>query len=256
MTLSASPHPIARPGSLVGATLLGSMLVGAGMLMAYLTVATPFVPSLVPGASATGGGTGPALGAWSVALVATGGMLAAGTSRLARTLALVRRPGTSGPAARALAAVSNEIAVAANVALRDGTTIPELVIGAFGAVVVHSLPAPTRTRRGPAGWETRTGQGWLPTEDPLEAATRDADRVRRWLGMAELEFVVRVYAALLVTDSSFPRSATCAALTAEQLPTWLASLPRQRTLTTSRRNRLLGLAQAGPTSTQRTTRGA
>lgn len=243
MTLSATPYPTSRPGSLVGATLLGSMLVGAGMVMAYLTVATPFVPSLVSGAS-TGGGIGLALGAWSVALVAAGGMLVAGTSRLARILARVRHVGVAeGAAARALAAMSDEVAVAADISLGGGPPIPELAIGAFGAVVVHTLGSSARTRRGPAGWEARTGQGWRPTDDPLDAATRDADRVRRWLGTADLDFVVRVYAALLVTDSSVPRSPTCASITAEQLPAWLASLPRQRTLTTGRRSRLLGLAR-------------
>lgn len=257
MTLSATSYPSARSASLVGAALLGSMLVGAGMVMAYLTVATPFVPSLVPGASSTGGGIGLALGAWSIALVSAGGMLVAGASRLARILAMVRHTGgAGGPAARALAAVSDEVAVAPDLALGGGPAIPELVIGTFGAVVVHTLPASTRTRRGPAGWEARSSQGWLPTDDPLEAATRDADRVRHWLGSADVDFVVRVYAALLVTDSSVPRSPTCSSITADQLPAWLASLPRQRTLTTGRRSRLLGLAQTVRDPAHRTARGA
>ena len=246
MTLSAPPHPSSPYGSLVGATVLGSMLVAAGMVMAYLTVATPFVPSLVPSAPAGGAGVGLALGTWSVALIAAGGMLVAGTSRLARILALLRGSGAhGGPAARALASMPDEVAVAADVVLSDGSRIPELAIGAFGAVVIHTLPASNRVRRCASGWEARTGEGWRPTDDPFNATARDADRVRRWLGSADIDYVVRVHAALLVSDPGIQRSPTCAALTAEQLPAWLASLPRQRTLTPGRRGRLLALAKAG-----------
>jgi hypothetical protein len=245
MTLSAPPHPSSPYGSLVGATVLGSMLVGAGMVMGYLTVATPFVPSLVPSPPPGGAGVGLALGAWSVALIAAGGMLVAGTSRLARIVALLRGSSVRrGPAARALASMSNDVAVAAGVVLGDGPAIPELAIGAFGAVVVHTLPASNRIRRGAYGWEARTSEGWRPSGDPFDAATRDADRVRRWLGSADIDFVVRVHAALLVSDAGILRSPTCAALTVEQLPAWLASLPRQRTLTAGRRGRLLAMTQA------------
>jgi hypothetical protein len=107
-----------------------------------------------------------------------------------------------------------------------------------------------------AGWEARTTDGWRPTDDPFEGATRDADRVRRWFAMADLDFVVRVYAVLLVTDSGIERSPTCASITAGQLPAWLASLPRQRTLTTGRRALLLDLARTGGQRSHQTGRGA
>jgi hypothetical protein len=73
---------------------------------------------------------------------------------------------------------------------------------------------------------------------------RDADRVRRWLAGADLEFVVRVYAALVVNDRVLQRSPTCAVISPAQIPAWIASLPRQRTLTAGRRARLLALARA------------
>jgi hypothetical protein len=74
---------------------------------------------------------------------------------------------------------------------------------------------------------------------------RDAERVRRWLAGADLEFVVRVYAALVVSDRVLQRSPTCAVIGVDQISHWIASLPRQRTLTAGRRARLMGLAQQG-----------
>ena len=70
--------------------------------------------------------------------------------------------------------------------------------------------------------------------------TRDAERLRRWLSQREVDFVVRVYAAIVSTDPTLTRSAACAVVTTEQLPAWVASLPRQRSLTMDRRQRLQG----------------
>ena len=78
---------------------------------------------------------------------------------------------------------------------------------------------------------------------------RDADRVRHWLSEADLDFVVRVYAAMVVSDRTLERSPTCAVITNEQIPAWIASLPRQRTLTTGRRGRLLAMARMRPRTT-------
>jgi hypothetical protein len=217
-------------------------MVGAGLLLAYVTLATPMVGQLVParpGAATLG------LGVWSFALVAGGGLLVAGTSRLAGLLALLRRgPGIGGPAAQALSSGSADadLAVASSVIPGDGRPIPEIVIGPFGVAIVHALPAPKQVRRGSAGWEVRGDDGWQAMEDPRQAASRDADRVRRWLGMAELDFVVRVYAVVLDEGSTLERWPACAVITGGQLPAWLAALPRQRTLTAGRRGRLLSMA--------------
>jgi hypothetical protein len=74
---------------------------------------------------------------------------------------------------------------------------------------------------------------------------RDAERVRRWLAAADLEFVVRVYAALVVDDRALQRSPTCAVISSEQIPAWIGSLPLQRTLTAGRRGRLLAMMASG-----------
>jgi hypothetical protein len=243
MTFSSSPQSVPQFGKLVGWTLLGSILVASGLAMAYVTLATPLVSGLVPTRSG-GGGTSIGLGVWSFALIAGGGLLVAGTNHLAVIVALLRQGGNiGGPAARALGRVSGEIAVAGDVVPDEGHPIPELVIGPFGVAVIHALPSSGRVRRGPAGWEARTRDGWLPMDDPLDVAMRDAERVRRWVGLADLDFVVRVHAALVVDDRALARTPTCAVLTMQQIPAWITSLPRQRTLTAGRRERLLAMAR-------------
>ena len=138
--------------------------------------------------------------------------------------------------------MADEVVVVMKALPYEGRAIPELAIGAFGAAVIHALPSSRQIRQAGAYWEARTRDGWLRTDNPIELAMRDAERVRHWISMADLDFVVRVYAALVVTDLSVPRSASCAVLTADQLPAWIASLPRQRSLSPARRLRLLGLA--------------
>jgi hypothetical protein len=93
-------------------------------------------------------------------------------------------------------------------------------------------------------WEIRTAHGWTPTEHPLERAARDADRVRYWLNDGDLDFVARVHAALVTSDPSVRRSAGCAVITTEQIPAWIDALPRQRSLSDGRRQRLLALVRA------------
>jgi hypothetical protein len=244
MMLSTTPQAQLPLGRLFAGVLVGSALVAAGLVANYLTIATPFVSTLVPAAQSTGSSIGIGLGVWGFALITGGALLVAGTDRLARLVAMARRNVDGrGPAARALASADGEVAVANRVTMSDGSVIPELAIGPFGAAVIHVMP-PLRLIRHGARWETRTSDGWVPMDNPLESAARDADRVRRWLSLADLDFVVRVYAAVVVDDRTIQRSPVCATLTPEQIPGWIAALPRQRTLTKARLDRLLALAQA------------
>lgn len=246
MSFSTTHHAAPGFGRLIGTTLLGFVLVSTGLAMGYLTIATPLVSWLVPRVSDGRASVGMSLGVWSFSLIAGGALLAAGTNRLALIVAMIRiGESGGGPATRTLGTSTDDLAVAVDVIPREGRPIPELVIGSFGAAVIHELPAASRVRHGASGWETRTRDGWEPIDDPLDAAMRDAERVRRWLAGADLEFVVRVYAALVVGDRLLQRSPTCAVIGAHQISAWIASLPRQRTLTAGRRARLLTLAQSG-----------
>ncbi len=173
MQLSTSTRPTPHLGSLIGGTLLGALCVTAGLLLAYLTLETPFV-----------------------------------------------------------------------------------------AVVIHELPRPDIIRPAiirPASapetsWEIRTSDGWWPTEHPLDRAARDADRVRRWFADGDLEFVVRVYAAVVAPDGMLARSPAVAVIRADQIREWLAALPGQRSLTVGRRERLLALVRTASRTSGRTAR--
>ena len=248
MQLTTSTRPTPHLGSLIGGTLLGALFVTAGLLMAYLTLETPFVTQLVPDGRTGPSPVGFTMAIWSFALVAGGALLVAGTNRLAITLAHLRSGRVHGSVvARALQGSTLDLTLVTDVAPSDGRVIPELVIGPFGAVVVHELPRPDviRPASAPAtSWEIRTSDGWWPTEHPLDRAARDADRLRRWFADGDLEFVVRVYAAVVAPDGTLARSPGVAVIRADQIQDWLAALPGQRSFTVGRRERLLALVRA------------
>ena len=99
--------------------------------------------------------------------------------------------------------------------------------------------ASCRTRRTCAATATpgssagRTADG-CAFENPLERAARDADRIRHWLGGEDRDFIVKVYPAVVVENEPFGRTPACAAITADQIPGWLAALPPQRSLSPDR----------------------
>lgn len=246
-----TPHRRApRLGMLVSGSVFGVLLTAAGLGIAYLALGTPLL-SVLSTDRLTGAGRAPVeLGVMALSLIAGGALLLAGAYRLAAILARLKAgEGTAGPGARALASMADEVAVVAHVVPSEGRAIPELAIGPFGAAVLHALPAGRQFRQVGSSWEYRTRDGWMPMDNPLDQANRDAERVRRWFTIADLDFVVRVYAAVIVADSSIPRSATCAVVTAEQLPAWIGALPSQRSLTPARRLRLRSLATSQRTLT-------
>ena len=139
-------------------------------------------------------------------------LLVAGTDRLATMMATVRCPGR--PVDRRWSERSShcpdDVIVATDVVPDDGRPIPELVVGAFGVAVVHEIGPPTRSAA--SGDRGRLGRrdGWAPTEHPLDRATRDAERVRRWLANGDLDFVSASTRRSSRPTRSIPRSAVCA----------------------------------------------
>jgi hypothetical protein len=231
-----------RLGLLAGGSVFGGLLIAAGLGMAYLALATPLT-SVLSANQLSGAGRVPTAFGWSLCLVAGGALLLAGMNRLVTTVGRARaRDHQAGPGARALASMPAEVDIVTGVVPTDGQAISELAIGPFGAAVIYALPSTRKVRNVDGSWLSRTRDGWLPMENPIELAMRDAERVRRWLSTADLDFVVRVHAAMIVNDQSIPRSTSCAVITADRLPAWIAALPRQRSLTDARRLRLRALA--------------
>jgi hypothetical protein len=232
--------------NLVSGTLVGAILVATGMSVAFLVVATPLVSTL---ALASRGGTHLTIAmlVWALSLILGGALLVAGTNRLAATLASVRsRTSRLSPLLRPLGQLPDEVVVATGVIPNDGIRVGELLIGPFGVAVVHAMPHASLLRRVGQTWEGRTRSGgWIPVESPLDGASREADRIRHWLTTNDLDFVVRVYAALVSTDTTVARTPACAILTPDQIPAWIEALPRQRSLSADRRTHLLARMRGG-----------
>jgi hypothetical protein len=121
------------------------------------------------------------------------------------------------------------------VRLPDGRVVPEMVVGPFGVAIVEEVPPPARSRHRGGTWEVKASGGrWVPIENPLDRASRDADRVRTWLAHDDRDHVTKVHAAIVDPTAGLPRTPTCAVITPDEVIPWLASLPVQRSLTPAR----------------------
>lgn len=230
-----------RRATFVGA-LVGAILFVGGLTVAYLAFGTTFVTRFMPGARAETSQILAGMLAWTVALVAPAAFLMAGLARLVEVWDSVSRARRPPVTARAAKSLSDEYVVVPRVRLPDGRVLREVVVGPFGIAVIEELPPPAASRHQNGVWEVRLrGDKWLPIENPLERAAADAERVRRWLGTDDQDFVAKVYAAVVAPDTTVPRTAACAVVTMEQIPGWLASLPAQRSLNEQRRERLVNL---------------
>ncbi len=242
MQLITPTRPHRQAGSLVVGTVLGGCFVAAGLSLALLALDTPVVASLIPGARTD---TLQVLLIWALAMIAGGALLVAGTNRLAIIAAAVRsEPRRRSPVVAALGSLPPDVVVATDVVPTEGRPIPELVIGPFGVAVIHELGGRDVIRQVGTLWERKTREGWIPTEHPLDKAERDAERVRHWLTHGDLDFIVRVHAALITADASMLRSPLCAVITEAQIPAWIAALPRQRSLTDGRRQQIVARVRA------------
>jgi hypothetical protein len=119
------------------------------------------------------------------------------------------------------------------------------VLGPFGIVVLGAVPPPSFSRHVGSLWEVRDDRGrWIPIEDPLQRASRDAERVRGWLATEDRDFLVKVYAVVVTEDVRVDRSPNCAVVRPRELSEWLAGLPPQRGLTPVRREHLVDLIRS------------
>ena len=240
------PRPAHRTplGSLVTDTVLGTLLIVAGVSFGVLIVATPLLTAIMPTGRLGADQMAFGMAIWAVALVAPAGAILLGTSRLVRILGTVRRrlPGRS-PLQVALGGLPDGTTTVSGLTLHDGRPVSDLVLGPFGAAVIRELPPSAVTRIQDGQWELRTSRGWVALENPLDRAVRDGERVRRWFGSDDADFVVKVYAAVTGPAPAVERTTACAVVSHEQLSSWIAGLPPQRSLTSGRQDRMVALAR-------------
>jgi hypothetical protein len=230
-------HPI---GPLVTDTVIGTILIVVGVTFGVAVFATPLLSAVMPAGRLTTDQMIIGMAVWGLALVAPAGAILLGTSRLARILGSVRRylPRRS-PLHQALGTMPEGVTIASGITLPDGRPLADVLLGPFGAAVVRELPPAAATRVVDGQWQLRTSRGWVPIESPLDRAVRDAERVRRWFGSDDADFIVKVYAAVTAEATTVERTVACAVLTHDQLLAWVSGLPPQRTLTPGRQERML-----------------
>ena len=239
-------RPIRRAAvaPLLGNTVFGTLFLVGGMTMAYMAYATPLLAAALPAGRPDAAQMIMGVAIWAVALVAPAGLIIVGTNRLARILATARgRRPTRASALRGFNDLPDDVTVASDLTLPDGRGLSHVVIGQFGMAVIRELPSPKVTRVREGRWQLRTARGWIPLTDPLDMATRDAERVRRWITDDDSDFIVKIYAAVVGADPQVARTPGCAVLTPDQLVAWIAGLPPQRSLTQIRRERMLDIAR-------------
>jgi hypothetical protein len=251
MQVIASPAPLAgRPSrfAVVTAFAAGAVLVFGAASIVYMIFGLGFLDRFVPSGQVTtyqlvAGGL-----AWTFGLTAPSVFGIVGLARLstAATRMKARRPRIT-PAVRLARAIGDDHIVATNLRVPDGSrVVPELVVGPFGAAVIEELPpAGAVVSRGVRSWEVKTGDGHVRTiENPLERASRDADRVRAWLSNDETDHVIKVYAAVVGTDARAERTPNCAVVAPDQVAAWLTSLAPQASLDGGRRERIVRMVRA------------
>jgi hypothetical protein len=226
----------------------GFLLVAGALTLLYLVFVAGYLERFTPSGRPTTFQLLSGALAWAFALTAPAGAGLLGVLRLATARDRQRaRQARITPAVRLARAIGDDHIVATGLQLPDGSRIvPELVVGPFGAAVIHELPpAAAVMSRGVRSWEVRVGNGQVRTiENPLERASRDSDRVRSWLSGDENDHVIKVYAAVVGNDPRAERSGTCAVLAPDQVADWLTSLPPQRTIDAGRRERIVKMVRA------------
>lgn len=242
-----SPRIVNRPrrATLVTGTLVGSVLLFGGMAVAWLAFGTSFISSFTPTGRPEPSEMVAGMLAWTFALIAPATFIIVGLARIVAVFDSVaaQRPRAS-MVSRLGAVLGDEYVVATRLRLPDGRVLPELVLGPFGAAVIEPLPPAGATRRHGTAWEVRRSDGrWMPLENPLDRATRDAEAVRRWFAHDDTDFIVKSYAAVVGPEGALPRTPTCAMISVDQIPAWILSLPPQRSLTPARRERIVELVR-------------
>jgi len=231
--------------TLARGVFVSALLVFVGGLLGWVIVVTPIISSLMPGFRPNPLQIATGVIAFAFAIVVPAGLVILGVARAVATLELlgILRPSAQAP--RLVGRLDDRFYVATALRLPDGRYIHELVLGPFGLAVLGDVPPADLSRVVGGRWELRHGRrGWKPIESPLDRTSRDAERIRRWMGGEDQDFVVKVYAVVVSDDPRVERTSTCVVVPPAQVAEWLESLPVQRGLTESRHAELVELIRS------------
>ena len=238
---SSFGHRVAVARSLSVAILL--LLAGAAL--AWLSLGTSLVSGFIPYGRPTPLQVAGGIVVWGFAIVVPAAFLIMGVARLASVIDALagQRPRKMSP--HIASALGPDHMAATDLLLPGGRRLHELVLGPFGIVVLGAVPPPSFSRHVGSRWEIRDDRGrWIPIEDPIQRASRDAERVRGWLATDDRDFLVKVFAAVVTEDDRVERTPNCAVLRPDELSGWLAALPAQRGLTPARREHLVEMIRS------------
>ena len=220
------------------------LLIVAGGALAWLCFGTPLVMAFIPMGRPDTLQVATGIAVWSVAILVPGAFLIMGVARMASILEGLASGRPRRATSTLVRALGSDHLAATDLVLPGGRRVHEMVLGPFGIVVLGDVPPRSVTRHVGSHWEARGARGrWIPVEDPVQRASRDAERVRGWIAADDRDFLVRVYAAIVSEDRTIERSPTCAVLAPGDLAGWLEALPVQRGLTAARREHLVEMVR-------------
>jgi hypothetical protein len=236
---SAPPATLVQRLAVARSAIVACLLVIAAASLAWLFLATPAIKTLIPEGRPSDAQVIFDVLVWTAVLVVPASLLLIGVTRLVEAVeaAAALRPRPLSPAVRSV--LGDDALAATDLRLPGGRRVHELLLGGFGIVVVGEVPPSSISRNVGPRWEVRDPRGrWIPVEGPIDRTARDAERVRGWLSADDRDFVVKVYAAVVTEDPRVQRAPNCAVVRPQDFAAWISTLPSQRGLTTSRRERL------------------
>jgi hypothetical protein len=239
---TASPATRAQRIAVYRSAIVAVFLVLTGAILAYVLLATPILGAFTPTGRPSGEEMAVGMVAWGFAVLVPAGFLILGVAKLVQTVDgyASLRPRTVAP--QLAQALGPDHVAASDLILPGGRRVPEMILGPFGIAILGDLPPASVSRHRGSSWEIRGPRGsWVPIENPLERASRDAERVRGWVATDDRDFLVKTYAAVVTDDPRIERTPSCAVVRTAELGAWLEALPPQRGLTPQRRERLLEL---------------
>ena len=233
---AAPPVTTVQRLAVARSAVVAALLLVAAASLAWLFLGTPIVRSLIPEGRPSDAQVIFNVLVWTAILVAPASLLLIVVTRLLGAVesAAALRPRPLSPAVRD--ALTDDVLAATDLCLPGGRRVHELVLGAFGIVVVGVVPPPAISRAVGTRWEVRDERGrWIPVEGPTDRCARDADRVRSWLAADDRDFLVKVYAVVVSGDPRVERTPNCAVVRPDDFRAWVSGLAPQRGLTASRR---------------------